>query len=62
MGGLGRVVTWKSCGGRMKWTAWHPGDRILTNVAWKTEEEDASVLLLAEDGFFPSISCNVTIL
>jgi hypothetical protein len=52
MGGYARLSTWKACGGRGKWTSWHPGSEILSSVPWQTEEEDASILLLAEDGAY----------
>lgn len=45
-GGRARIVMWKKCGGRK---SWHP-DKILERVPWHVEEEDASILLLHEDG------------
>ena len=50
MGGRAVVKSWKRCGGRPGTAnSWH-GDKILTRVGWNTEEQDASILLLLEDG------------
>jgi hypothetical protein len=32
-----------------KWKSWH-GNKILKNIPWTNVDEDASVLLLAQDG------------
>ena len=48
-GGQARIIMWKKCGGR---GSWHPDKSryILERVPWRVEEEDASILLLQEDG------------
>lgn len=50
-GGEATVVAWRRCGGRNigPFSSWH-GPQILNRVPWVTEEEDASVLLLQQDG------------
>ena len=58
MGGRARISTWKPCGGRSKYTCWHPGDQILSTVPWRTQEEDATLLLLAEDGALLMTLCS----
>ena len=49
LGGRAMVVGWRACGGKSLFNSWH-GDRVLNSVPWCVEEEDASVLLLKEDG------------
>ena len=49
MGGRAIVRSWRLCGGRRPKISWH-GDKILAKEPWRVEEEDASILLLEEDG------------
>mmetsp|Transcript_8580 Transcript_8580/g.14464 ORF Transcript_8580/g.14464 Transcript_8580/m.14464 type:complete len:1179 (-) Transcript_8580:110-3646(-) len=49
LGGHGIVRGWRACGGNSKISNWH-GPRVLNNVPYSVESEEASVLLLAEDG------------
>lgn len=48
-GGWASVRAWRNCGGKNSSTSWH-GSRVLSNIPWTVEEEDASILLLTEDG------------
>jgi len=43
------VRGWRNCGGKANVPNWH-GDKILQHVPWRVESEDASILLLEEDG------------
>lgn len=49
LGGPAMIKMWKRCGGRSFVNAWHPG-KLLDRVTWQVEEDDASILLLHEDG------------
>mmetsp|Transcript_47799 Transcript_47799/g.94636 ORF Transcript_47799/g.94636 Transcript_47799/m.94636 type:complete len:1169 (-) Transcript_47799:69-3575(-) len=49
LGGIATVRGWRTCGGRGSHYNWH-GSKILTSVPWTTEEEEASILMLKEDG------------
>jgi hypothetical protein len=49
LGGHAIVHGWRTCGGKGSTNSWH-GGKILKNVPWTVEEEEASVLLLKEDG------------
>lgn len=49
MGGMARLRQWMSCG-KTSATGFHKGGDILEDVEWIVQEEDASVLLLQEDG------------
>jgi len=49
LGGHAIVRSWRACGGNSKISNWH-GPRVLHNVPYSVESEEASVLLLAEDG------------
>ena len=40
---------WRRCGGRNRTSSWH-GRGILERSKWVVENEDASILLLHEDG------------
>lgn len=48
-GGIATIRRIAKCGGRQKFTSWNPG-RLLERVRWNSEEEDASILLLHEEG------------
>ena len=50
LGGNARVRAWKRCGKASGQRGWHSGSHILKSVPWIVEDEDASVLLLQEDG------------
>ena len=50
MGGHARVRAWKKCGSGSGQNGWHRGHHILESSPWIVEDEDASVLLLQEDG------------
>ncbi len=49
LGGRAVLREWKRCGGRNRHNSWH-GSRILERSRWTVEDEDASILLLHEDG------------
>jgi hypothetical protein len=49
LGGHAIVRGWRTCGGKGATNSWH-GGKILKNVPWTVEEEEASILLLKEDG------------
>ena len=49
-GGLARIVMWQNCGGHVFGLRNWFGDKILPDRPWCTQEEDATVLLLEEDG------------
>lgn len=42
MGGWATILEWRRCGGRSH--SWH-GSRVLIDVPWRVEEEDASILV-----------------
>ena len=46
---MARIISWQKCGGKPGHSNWH-GDKLLKNIPWCVEEEDASILLLEEDG------------
>ena len=50
MGGFAHVRAWKRCGKGSGQSGWHGGQHILKTAPWVIEDEDASVLLLQEDG------------
>ena len=51
LGGLARVRAWKRCGrGGSSVSGWHRGKQIMASSPWRIEDEDASILLLQEDG------------
>jgi hypothetical protein len=49
LGGHAIVRGWRSCGGKGAHNNWH-GSKILNRVPWTVETEEASVLMLKEDG------------
>lgn len=49
LGGAAVVRGWRSCGHRSSNKGWF-GDKILSQVPWIVEDEEASILLLREDG------------
>lgn len=49
LGGHAIVRGWRSCGGKGPHNNWH-GSKILSRVPWVVETEEASVLMLKEDG------------
>jgi len=50
LGGYARVRAWKRCGKGAGHSGWHSGAHILKSVPWHIDNEDATVLLLQEDG------------
>ena len=42
MGGWATIIEWRRCGGKSH--SWH-GSRVLSDMPWKVEEEDASILV-----------------
>jgi hypothetical protein len=50
LGGYARVRAWKRCGKGAGHSGWHSGAQILKSVPWHIDNEDATVLLLQEDG------------
>ena len=50
LGGLARVRYWKTCGRMGGSSGFHKGLDILDEQPWATADEEASVLLLQEDG------------
>lgn len=49
LGGRAIVRGWRTCGGKGAHNNWH-GSKILPRIPWTTEEEEASILMLKEDG------------
>ena len=49
-GGHARIRAWKRCGKQSGQRGWFSGQHILRSVPWVVEDEDASILLLQEDG------------
>jgi len=50
LGGYAKVRAWKRCGRGAGHNGWHTGTHILKSVPWQIDDEDATVLLLQEDG------------
>ena len=50
LGGTARVRAWKRCGKGSGHGGWHAGKHILGRASWTVDHEEASVLLLQEDG------------
>jgi len=50
LGGHAKVRAWKRCGKGAGHSGWHSGTHILKSVPWQIDDEDATVLLLQEDG------------
>ena len=50
MGGLARLRFWQKCGKSGGAHGFHRGNDILEDQDWKVLEEDASILMLQEDG------------
>jgi hypothetical protein len=50
LGGNARIRAWKRCGKQSGQRGWFSGQHILRSVPWVVEDEDASILLLQEDG------------
>ena len=48
-GGRAQVIMWAPCGGGRSSRSWN-GGRVLDSVPWQTEEQDASILILPEEG------------
>lgn len=49
LGGRAVVRFWNTCGGHNNRTGWH-GNKVLCSLPWQVERQEASVLLLQEDG------------